>query len=103
MACIAAKFYGILTVAPCDRRSLSLPAPRALPIEGSIMTVAKIIEINASSTSGIEDAVRNGLKKCSESVKNIKGAWVNETKVVTDDQGNVTEWRVNMKVSFVVD
>jgi flavin-binding protein dodecin len=43
------------------------------------------------------------LKKCAESVKNIKGAWVNETKVVTDDQGNVTEWRVNMRVSFVVE
>ncbi|TXH70328.1 MAG: dodecin domain-containing protein [Lysobacteraceae bacterium] len=67
------------------------------------MSVAKIIEINASSAIGIEDAVRNGLKKCAESVKNIKGAWVNETKVVTDDHGNVTEWRVNMRVSFVVE
>ncbi len=66
-------------------------------------SVAKIIEINASSTTSFEDAVRGGLKKCSESVKNIKGAWVNETKVVTDDHGNVTEWRVNMKVSFVVE
>jgi dodecin len=67
------------------------------------MSIAKIIEINASSTTGIEDAVRSGLKKCAESVKNIKGAWVNETKVVTDDAGNVTEWRVNMRVSFVVE
>ncbi|MFZ5637431.1 MAG: dodecin family protein [Pseudomonadota bacterium] len=66
------------------------------------MSVAKIIEINASSDVGFEDAVRSGLKKCAESVKNIKGAWVNETKVVTDDHGNVTEWRVNMRVSFVV-
>jgi dodecin len=67
------------------------------------MSIAKIIEINASSSTGIEDAVRSGLKKCAESVKNIKGAWVNETKVVTDDAGNVTEWRVNMRVSFVVE
>jgi hypothetical protein len=66
------------------------------------MSVAKIIEINASSNVGFEDAVRSGLKKCAESVKNIKGAWVNDTKVVTDDQGNVTEWRVSMRVSFVV-
>jgi len=67
------------------------------------MSVAKIIEVNASSVIGVEDAVRSGLKKCAESVKNIKGAWVNETKVVTDDQGNVTEWRVNMRVSFIVE
>lgn len=67
------------------------------------MSVAKIIEVNASSSTSVEDAVRTGLKKCAESVKNIKGAWINETKVVTDDQGNITEWRVNMRVSFVVE
>ncbi len=67
------------------------------------MPIAKIIEINASSETSVEDAVRSGLKKCAESVKNIKGAWINETKVVTDDAGNVVEWRVNMRVSFVVE
>jgi flavin-binding protein dodecin len=67
------------------------------------MSIAKIIEINSASAVGIEDAVRSGLRKCAESVKNIKGAWVNETKVVTDDAGNVLEWRVNMRVSFVVE
>ena len=59
------------------------------------MSIAKIIEVNASSTTSMEDAVKNGLKKTSETVKGIKGAWVNEIKVVTDDNGNVTEWRVN--------
>ena len=67
------------------------------------MSIAKIIEINASSNTSVEDAVRSGLKKCAESVKTIKGAWVNETKVVTDDAGNVIEWRVNMRVSFIVE
>ena len=66
------------------------------------MSVAKIIEVNASSKTSMEDAVKVGLKKTSETVKNIKGAWVNEIKVVTDDAGNVTEWRVNLRVSFVV-
>jgi len=66
------------------------------------MAVAKVIELNSSSPTSMEDAVKTGLAKCAESVKNIKGAWVNEIKVVTDDKGNVTEWRVNLKVSFVV-
>jgi dodecin len=66
------------------------------------MSVAKIIEVNASSPVGVEDAVKAGLKKTAESVKGIKGAWVNEVKVVTDDAGNITEWRVNMRISFVV-
>ncbi|HEX5304861.1 MAG TPA: dodecin family protein [Dyella sp.] len=67
------------------------------------MSVAKVIEINASSSKSIEDAVQHGLSKTAESVKNIKGAWVNEIKVVTDAKGKVTEWRVDMRVSFVVE
>ncbi|MBP6796723.1 MAG: dodecin domain-containing protein [Luteimonas sp.] len=67
------------------------------------MAVAKVIEINSSSKVGIEDAVKSGLKKTAETVKNIQGAWVNDTKVVTDRDGNVIEWRVNLRVTFVVD
>ena len=66
------------------------------------MSVAKVIELNASSTTSMEDAVKHGLKKCAEFVKGIKGAWVNEIKVVTDDAGNVQEWRVNLRITFVV-
>jgi flavin-binding protein dodecin len=64
--------------------------------------VAKVIEISTSSDQGIEDAVRSGLKKVARSVKNIKGAWVSDIKVVTDDDGTVTEWRVDLRVSFLV-
>lgn len=66
------------------------------------MSVAKVIELNAASTKGIEDAVQHGLAKCAESVKNIKGAWVNEIKVVTGDDGKVKEWHVNLRVTFVI-
>jgi flavin-binding protein dodecin len=66
-------------------------------------SIAKVIEISASSTRGLEDAVTGGLKKVSRTVKNIKGAWVNDIKVITRDDGTVTEWRVNMRVNFVVE
>jgi flavin-binding protein dodecin len=66
------------------------------------MSVAKIIEVNSASSKSMEDAVQSGLRKCAETVKNIKGAWVNEIKVVTDDEGNVREWRVNLRISFIV-
>jgi flavin-binding protein dodecin len=66
------------------------------------MSVAKIIEINSSSNKSMEDAVQSGLTKCAETVKNIKGAWVNEIKVVTGPDGKVTEWRVNLRVTFIV-
>lgn len=67
------------------------------------MSVAKVIELSSSSPKGIEDAVQTGLSKVAETVKNIKGAWVNDIKVLTDADGRVTEWRVNMRVNFVVD
>ncbi len=67
------------------------------------MSVAKVVEINASSPVSIEDAVKRGLSKTAETVKNIKGAWVNETKCVTSPTGEITEWRVNLRISFVVD
>lgn len=67
------------------------------------MTVAKVIEISSSSPKGIEDAVKDGLKRAAKTINNIKGAWINEIKVVTDDAGKVAEWRVNMRVNFVLD
>ena len=66
------------------------------------MSVAKVIEINASSKKNFEDAIEKGIAKASKTVKGITGAWVKEEKVVVED-GKVTEWRVNMKVSFLLD
>jgi flavin-binding protein dodecin len=66
------------------------------------MSIAKVIELSASSRTSIEDAVKTGLSKCAETVKNIQGAWVNEIKVVTNDDGSIQEWRVNLRISFVV-
>ena len=66
------------------------------------MSVAKVIEITSSSSKGLEDAVKHGLSKTAESVKHIKGAWINDIKVVTKEDGTVTEWRVNMRINFVV-
>ncbi len=67
------------------------------------MSVAKVIEVNASSQTSVEDAVRSGLKKVAETVKAIQGAWINETKVVTDGAGNIQEWRVNLRITFLVE
>lgn len=51
----------------------------------------------------MEDAGRHGLGKCAGSVKGSKAAWVNQSKIVANDAGNVQEWRVNLRVSFVVE
>jgi len=65
--------------------------------------VAKFIEVSAASDKSFEDAISGGLRKVASSVKNIRGAWINEQKVVCGPDGTVTEWRVNMRVSFLVE
>ena len=67
------------------------------------MSVTKVIELSASSEKGIEDAVKHGLAKASSTVKNVTGAWINDIKVVTNPDGSIKEWRVNMRLNFVVD
>jgi flavin-binding protein dodecin len=65
--------------------------------------VAKVIEINSASRKGFEDAVRTGLAKVAETIGNVRGAWISETKVVTAPDGEIEEWRVCMRVTFVVE
>lgn len=66
------------------------------------MAVAKTIELVSGSTEGIEAAVRLGIAKAAETISNIEGAWVKDTKVVVRD-GGVAEWRVTLAVTFIVD
>ena len=66
------------------------------------MAIAKIVEVNSSSNKSFEDAIQTGIEKVTETVKNVQGAWVNEQKVVVQDN-KITEYRVNLKISFLVE
>ncbi len=66
------------------------------------MSVAKIIEISSNSTKSFEDAIEQGLKRAESSLKNVKGAWIAEQKVDFSN-GRVTNYRVIMRVTFVLD
>lgn len=65
------------------------------------MSVAKVTEIIASSTKSFDDAISSGVKRADKTLKNVKGAWIKEQKAVIED-GKITEYRVTMKVSFVL-
>ncbi|HEX6228535.1 MAG TPA: dodecin family protein [Solirubrobacterales bacterium] len=66
------------------------------------MSVAKVIEITSTSDSSFEDAINQGIARASETVRNIKGAWVKEQNVLIED-GKVNGYRVDLKVTFVLD
>lgn len=65
------------------------------------MSVARTTEITASSTKSFEDAVETGVKRFSKTIDKVESAWVKDQKVVVDD-GKVSEFRVTMKVTFIL-
>jgi flavin-binding protein dodecin len=66
------------------------------------MSIAKTSEVSASSGKSFEDAVRKGIKRFSKTVSHVEGAWIKEQKIIVSD-GEVSEYRVTMKVTFVLD
>ena len=65
------------------------------------MSVAKVIEIIASSTKSFEDAVAQGVARAAESVDDITSAWVQDQSVKVKN-GQVSEYRVVLKVTFII-
>ncbi len=66
------------------------------------MSVAKVIEITASSETSFAEAAKAGIAKAAETVHGIQGAWISEERVVVEND-EVTEFRVTMRVSFLLD
>ena len=66
------------------------------------MAVARVTEIIAASSESFEAAVRKGVRRASKTLNNVRGAWVEGQKVVCDEDGNIEEYRVNLKVTFVL-
>jgi len=65
------------------------------------MSVAKVTEIIASSNKGFDDAITKGISRANKTLKNIKSAWVKDQQVSVDN-GKITEYRVVLKVTFVL-
>ena len=66
------------------------------------MSVARVTEISASSPTSFEDALQAGIARAAKTLKNVEGAWIQEQKVVVRN-GEVSEYRVNLKVTFVLE
>ncbi len=67
------------------------------------MSVASISEIKASSTISFEDAVKQGSKRAAKTLRNVKSAWIQNQEVTFKDNGEISEYRVQLKVTFVLD
>jgi hypothetical protein len=69
--------------------------------EPNMTSVARVTEIIASSKKSFDDAIENGVKRSTKTLKNVAGAWVASQDVVIV-KGKITEYRVRLKVTFVL-
>jgi len=67
------------------------------------MSIARVTEIKASSTKSFDDAIKSGVARAHKTLKNVKSAWIENQEVLIDDKGQISEYRVQMKVTFILE
>jgi flavin-binding protein dodecin len=66
------------------------------------MSIAKVTEIKSSSKISFDDALKTGLARASKTLQNIRSAWISSQEVLVNEDGKITEYRILMKVTFVL-
>lgn len=74
---------------------------KALTERLQAVSVAKVLEITASSPKSFDDAVRAGIARAEKTLDQVQGAWIQDQTVVVE-KGKITEYRVRMRVTFVL-
>jgi dodecin len=67
------------------------------------MSVARVTEIKASSKKSFDDAIKTGVARAQKTLTHVKAAWIENQEVIIDDKGQITEYRVQMKVTFILE
>jgi flavin-binding protein dodecin len=67
------------------------------------MSVARVTEIKSSSPLSFDDAIRIGISRANKTLKNVKSAWIENQEIFIDEKGEITEYRVQMKVTFILE
>lgn len=66
------------------------------------MSVAKVIEVSATSQTSFEDAINQGITRACDTIANVRGAWIKEQQISVEN-GRISDYRVNMQVTFVLE
>ena len=67
------------------------------------MSIARVTEIKASSTKSFDDAIKAGVARALKTLTNVRSAWIENQGVLIDDKGQISEYRVQMKVTFILE
>ena len=66
------------------------------------MSIARITEIKASSSVSFDNTIKTGLTRASKTLDNVRSAWISSQEVLLNEEGEITEYRVLMKVTFIL-
>jgi flavin-binding protein dodecin len=67
------------------------------------MSIARVTEIKASSPKSFDDAIKLGIARATKTLKNVKSAWIQDQEILVDESGKVCEYRVAMRVTFILE
>ncbi|HSK98900.1 MAG TPA: dodecin family protein [Rubrobacteraceae bacterium] len=66
------------------------------------MSVARVTEISATSSTSFEDAINEGVARATSTLRNVEGAWIKDMNVMIENN-SITGYKVNMEVTFVLE
>ncbi len=66
------------------------------------MSVGRVTELSSTSTTSFEDAIQDGISRATSTLRGVEGAWIKDMNVMIEN-GNITGYKVNMAVTFVLD
>jgi dodecin len=67
------------------------------------MSISRTTEIKSSSTLSFDDAMKKGIARAQKTLTNVRGAWIENQEVLLDEKGKISEYRVQMKVTFILE
>jgi len=67
------------------------------------MSISRTTEIKSSSALSFDDALKKGIARTLKTLKNVRGAWIEEQEVLLDEKGKISEYRVRMKITFILE
>jgi dodecin len=67
------------------------------------MSISRTTEIKSSSTASFDDAMKKGIARAQKTLNNVRGAWIENQEILLDTKGKITEYRVQMKVTFILE
>ena len=67
------------------------------------MSISRTTEVKSSSPLSFDDAMKKGIARAQKTLKNVRGAWIENQEVRIDEKGKISEYRVQMKITFILE